>query len=182
MEHGTCCGTTWEAWNSCYNPHFQIFLMLVIWNSQASLNTLLTVDFSLSFAFTDSSIVCDSLIMCTIVPNYVLIFLWSLWLPRHDHWLSELACFKCKQLKAAEVPNRNNIWKKCIWVQSIIYSSRYSAPYPCLEIIPQIFPTLSLDSRYYLGYYSKGSLCSLKGGVSLSFSPNLNPHFYMSFI
>ena len=87
---------------------FSIILMRVIWNCQASLNTVLAVDGSPMLSCTDSSIVSDSLIKCTNVPNDVLIYLRSLRFPRHEHGFSELACFESKQLETAVVPNIYN--------------------------------------------------------------------------
>ena len=83
-----------------------IILMLVMWNGQASLGTVLAVDGSPPLSCADPGVVCDSLFRCTYVPNDVLIFLRSLRLPRHEHGFSKLACFKSKQLKSAIVPNR----------------------------------------------------------------------------
>ena len=87
---------------------FSIKLMLVMWNCQASLNTVLAVDGGPTLSCADPIIVSDSLIRCTNVPNDVLIFIRSLRLPRHEHGFSELACFKSKQLETAVVPNRCN--------------------------------------------------------------------------
>ena len=85
---------------------FSIILMLVMLNGQASLDTVLAVDGSPPLSCADPSIVSDSLIRCTYVPNEVLVFFRGLRLPRHEHGISELACFESKQLKTAIVPNR----------------------------------------------------------------------------
>ena len=83
-------------------------MMLVMWNWQTSLYAVFTVDLSPPLSCADLDIICDSPIRYTIVPNNVLIFIWSLALPRHELNFGELACFESKQLKIAKVPSRNN--------------------------------------------------------------------------